>query len=423
MPFIWRCLYQLLWTLLLPFVVAWLACNGRRQRLPWRRLLESLGGGEAVAGRPLWLHAASVGEINAIVPLLRALRRDWPQLPLLVTTTSVTGAARLAALAIDGLHHRFMPLDQLWLIRRFLRRHQPRLVLLTEMELWPEWLQQLGAQTIPVWLINGRMSRRSARGYRRIRGLLRPALAQLSGALMQSRAAARRLALLGASRVQVAGNLKFDLSVDAGVAQAATSLRQQWGERPVWLAASTHEDEELRLLAVHRQLLASWPALLLVLLPRHPQRFERVAALCHDAGLALARRSHHQPVTAATAVYLADTMGEALPLMAAADLVVMGGTFIEHGGQNPLEPAALGKPVLLGPSTYNFAEAVPLLLAAGAARQLDSMVALQQALNELLADERQRQQMGQQALAVMAANRGALVRTLRALAPALAGAV
>lgn len=422
MAHLWRCLYQLLWALLLVPVVVWLAWRGR---LPWRRLREYLGGGEAVAGRPLWLHAASVGEVNAIVPLLRALRRDWPQLPLLVTTSSVTGGARLAALAIDGLHHRFMPLDQALLIRRFLRCHQPRLVLLTEMELWPEWLQQLGAQAIPVWLLNGRMSRRSARGYRRISGLLRPALAQLSGALMQSRAAARRLALLGAPAPQTVGNLKFDLAVDEAIAPLAVELRQQWGERPVWLAASTHEDEELRLLAVHRQLLARWPSLLLVLLPRHPQRFERVAGLCHDSGLALARRSHShsQPVTAATAVYLADTMGEALLLMAAADLVVMGGTFIDHGGQNPLEPAALGKPVLLGPSSYNFAEAVSLLLAAGGARQLDSMAALPQVLNELLADAHQRQQMGQQALAVMAANRGALARTLRALAPVLAGAV
>lgn len=416
MRVIWRCLYQLLWLLLLPFVMAWLLWRGR---LPWRRLLEYLGGGEAVAGEPLWLHAASVGEINAIVPLLHALRRDWPQLPLLVTTTSVTGAARVAALKIDGLHHRFMPLDQCWVVRCFLRRHRPRLVLLTEMELWPEWLVQLGREQTPVWLINGRLSRRSARGYRRIVGLLRPSLAQLDGALMQSRAAAKRLALLGAQAPKTVGNLKFDLNPDAQIAQAAASLRQQWGERPVWLAASTHEDEEQQLLAVHRQLLANWPTLLLVIMPRHPQRFERVASLCQEAGMTLARRSKQQPVTAETTLYLADSMGEALLLMASVDLVVMGGTFIAHGGQNPLEPAALGKPVLLGPSTYNFAEAVPLLLAAGAAQQVSSTAALQEAVAELLTDAAKRQQMGQKALEVMAENRGALVRTLNALTPVL----
>lgn len=414
---LWRWGYRLLVTLLLPLALLWLSWP--RQGVPrvGRRLGEYLGGGAAVAGRPLWLHAASVGEVNAVQPLLRALRQRWPQLPLLVTTTSATGAARVAALAIDGLHHRFQPLDQPWLLARFIARHRPRACLLTEMELWPELQQQLAAAGIPCALLNARMSARSARGYGRLKPLLAPALATLSLVLTQSRAVSRRLRTLGVwpQALQQAGNLKFDLSIDDGLQTRVAELRHGWGERPVWLAASTHDDEEAQLLALHQRLRLRWPSLLLVVVPRHPQRFETVAGLIADSGLPWARRSLGQQVDEATAVYLGDTMGELLLLQGCADLVVVGGTFIDHGGQNPLEAAALGKPLLLGPSVYNFREAVAALLAAGAAHQCQRVNELELPLSQWLAQPQQAQQAGERGRAVVAANSGALKKSLQAL--------
>lgn len=414
---LWHWGYRLLVTLLLPLALLWLGWPRRGLPKIGRRLGEYLGGGTAVAGRPLWLHAASVGEVNALVPLLRAMRQRWPQLPLLVTTTSATGAARVAALAIDGLHHRFQPLDQPWLIARFIARHRPRGCLLTEMELWPELLLQLAAAAIPCGLLNARMSPRSARGYYRFKPLLAPALASLSLVLTQSRAVGRRLRTLGVrpEALQQVGNLKFDLTIDDELLARAADLRHSWGARPVWLAASTHDDEEAQLLALHQRLRQQWQELLLVLVPRHPQRFAAVAELVAQSGMRLARRSLEQPVDGQTAVYLGDTMGDLLLLQGCADLVVVGGTFIDHGGQNPLEAAALGKPLLLGPSVYNFSEAVALLLAADAAGQCQRVSELEQPLRQWLAEPQRAQQTGERGRAVVAANSGALRRSLQAL--------
>lgn len=414
---LWRWGYRLLVTLLLPLALLWLGWPRRGMPRVGRRLAEYLGGGAQVAGRPLWLHAASVGEVNAVQPLLRAIRQRWPQLPLLITTTSATGAARVAALAIEGLHHRFQPLDQPWLVARFIARHRPRGCLLTEMELWPELLHQLAAAGIPCGLLNARMSARSARGYGRFKPLLAPALATLSLVLTQSRAVSRRLCALGVRPqvVEQAGNLKFDLSIDDGLLTQVAELRHSWGERPVWLAASTHDNEEVQLLALHQRLRLRWPSLLLVVVPRHPQRFETVAGLIAQSGMAMARRSLEQQIEATTAVYLGDTMGELLLLQGCADLVVVGGTFIDHGGQNPLEAAALGKPLLLGPSVYNFREAVTALLAAGAAEQCQQVSELEQPLNQWLTQPHKAQQTGERGRAVVAANRGALRRSLQAL--------
>ncbi|MBQ1782364.1 MAG: lipid IV(A) 3-deoxy-D-manno-octulosonic acid transferase [Gammaproteobacteria bacterium] len=414
---LWRWGYRLLVTLLLPLVLLWFSWPRAGVPKVGRRLGEYLGGGTAVAGRPLWLHAASVGEVNALLPLLRAMRQRWPQLPLLVTTTSATGAERVAALAIDGLHHRFQPLDQPWVVARFIARHHPRSCLLTEMELWPELLLQLAAIGIPCGLVNARMSARSARGYGRLKPLLAPALASLSLVLTQSRAVSRRLHTLGVrpEALQQVGNLKFDLTIDDGLLARAANLRHSWGERPVWLAASTHDDEEAQLLQLHQRLRQQWPTLLLVLVPRHPQRFDAVAELVAQCDMRLARRSLGQPVDGQTAVYLGDTMGELLLLQGCADLVVVGGTFIDHGGQNPLEAAALGKPLLLGPSVYNFREAVTLLLAARAAHQCQRVSDLEQLFNQWLAEPHRAQQLGERGKAVVAANSGALGRSLQAL--------
>lgn len=414
---LWRWGYRLLVTLLLPPLLLWLWLPRRGMPRVGRRLIEFVGGGRPVGGRPLWLHAASVGEVNALLPLLKALRDRYPALPLLVTTTTATGAARVEALAITNLHHRYMPLDLPLLVRRFLARHRPLACLLTEMELWPLWMLTLKRADIPCLLINGRMSARSARGYRRLFPLLQPALGSLTAVLVQNRAAARRLWRLGApqGRTQVVGNLKFDLTIEAELLRQAKALRQSWGERPVWLAASTHDDEELRLLQLHQQLRQHLPTLLLVLIPRHSQRFAAVAALVTQQGLTLARRSLNETVVADSEVYLGDTMGEALLLMATADLVVMGGTFIDHGGQNPLEAAALAKPVLLGPSVYNFPDAVPLLLKAGGAVQVATVDELAPVIGNWLDHPEQALAAGERGAAVVAANRGALQRTLAAV--------
>ncbi len=310
------------------------------------------------------------------------------------------------------------PFDLPGILRRFLDQARPSLAIVMETEIWPNTLAELERRGIPVVLANARLSERSARGYARLAGLTRETLRRFSLIAAQSDADARRFLDLGADpkRTRVTGSLKFDLRQPADRREAAERMRRIWGEqRPIWVAASTHEGEEILLLEAHRRILASVPDALLVLVPRHPERFERVASLVIRQGLALARRSQGTDCAPETAVFLGDTMGELPAFLAAADAAFIGGSLVPTGGHNPLEAAAVGVPVAVGPHTFNFAAITEMLLAEGAAARVADADQLAERMVAWLKDAALRTQAGAQGLAVIERNRGALGRLIAAI--------
>lgn len=366
--------------------------------------------------RTLWLHCASVGEVQAARPLIAALLERHPGHRLTVTTMTATGAARVQALAElnPRLRHLFVPLDFPCAARRFVDRLRPELALFFETELWPNLLAACRRSGVPVAVVNGRLSARAFRGYRRVAPLMRETLARVDWLAARSEADAERFRALGMApaRCEVTGSLKFDIAPDEATRSAGEALRMALGGRPVWVAGSTHEGEEEMLLAAQARLRERLPQALLLLVPRHPQRFEAVAALCAGAGLEVARRSRGERASAGTAVYLGDTMGELLALYGAADLAFVGGSLVPVGGHNLLEPAALGVPVLSGPHLANFAEEAGALREAGALVEVADGEALAARLLALFADEAGRRRQGEAGKRVVATHRGALERTL-----------
>ena len=377
-------------------------------------------------GRMLWLHCASVGEVQAARPLIEAMLERYPEHHLTLTTMTATGAERVQALAAsrddERLVHRFVPLDFPRAAARFVERLRPELALFFETELWPNLLHACRRHGVPVAVINGRLSPRAFRGYRRLRPLMREALACVDWLAAKSAADAERFARLGMAeeRIDVVGSLKFDITRDDGSLEVSERLRTRLGERPIWVAGSTHEGEETALLAAHARLrenhLTPYPEALLVLVPRHPQRFDAVAVLCEQTGMPVARRSRGEWPKSTTAVYLGDTMGELLTLYGAADLAFVGGSLVPIGGHNLLEPAAMGVPVLTGPELANFEEVAEVLRGADALVEVVDDRALAAALAKLFADPAERCRLGEAGRVVVAANRGALARTLEGLA-------
>jgi 3-deoxy-D-manno-octulosonic-acid transferase len=371
--------------------------------------------------RMLWLHCASVGEVLAARPLIEALLEHYPGHRLTLTTMTATGAERAQALSEargdKRLVHRFVPLDFPAAAARFVTRLRPELALFFETELWPNLLHACRRRGVPVAVVNGRLSPRAFRGYLRLRPLMRETLACVDWLAAKSPADAERFERLGMApgRTAVVGSLKFDIVADGGDQEVSKRLRTRLGERPVWIAGSTHEGEEAALLAAHARLRKTYREALLVLVPRHPQRFAAVAALCEQAGMRVARRSLDEWPDAATAVYLGDTMGDLLALYGAGDLAFVGGSLVPIGGHNLLEPAALGVPVLTGPALANFEEVAEVLRAADALVEVADAESLAAALAALFADPAARRRLGEAARAVVAANRGALGRTLAGL--------
>ena len=418
-----RHLYSFLLTLLLPLVLLRLLWRGYRQPAYLQRWPERLGVWRAPP-RPvdLWIHAVSVGEVQAMQPLIRALLGREPALALIVTTTTPTGAQRLRELFGERVQHAFTPYDLPWIMRRFLRQTRPRLVLVVETEIWPNMLAACAQRAIPVILANARLSARSARGYARVAGLTARTLRRFTQIAAQSQPDAQRFIQLGApaQRVHVTGSIKFDLRLPASLRDRAEVLRRDWGvNRPVWVAASTHEGEEEPILAVQRRLRQRFADVLLVLVPRHPERFERVAALVRRAGLALARRSQGAGCDAACSVYLVDTMGELPMFLAAADAAFIGGSLVPVGGHNLLEAAALAVPVAIGPHCFNVAEITRLLVAEEGAVRIKDAEALGRLLEAWLGDAAERARIGEQGYAFVERNRGALQRLLVLLDQAL----
>ncbi|HRD65747.1 MAG TPA: lipid IV(A) 3-deoxy-D-manno-octulosonic acid transferase [Candidatus Competibacter sp.] len=410
-----RGLYTALLYLALPLALLRLYWRGRGDPDHRRRWTERLG---FVSPLPqtgcLWVHAVSVGETRAALPLIRALRVRYPESPLLVTVTTLTGSRQVREALGDQVHHVYAPYDLPGAVRRFLRRTQPRLAVIMETELWPNLLHRCAATGVPVLVANARLSERSARGYARVRGLTAAMLQDVALIAAQSEADAERFRALGAPRVRVIGNLKYDLTLPDELSGQGIRLRQELlgAKRLVWIAASTHAGEEEPILEAFALIRHRWPELLLLLVPRHPERFDGVAALCRQQNFDLVRRSERCPCTPDTAVFLGDSMGELLLFYAAADLAFVGGSLVATGGHNILEPALLGLPVLFGPHMFNFSEASRHLLDARAARQVADVAALATAVDRLLADPRLRQTVGQRGRAVVERHRGALAASL-----------
>lgn len=409
----YRLLYNLLIHLGLP--LALLALYKPKKGKPGfgARWAEHLGRTPASGQEaPLWIHAVSVGETLAISPFIRALKAERPDLPILLTTTTRTGAEQAAKLG-DLVVHRYAPLDYPWAVAAFLKCIKPRALWVMETELWPNWLAACEARHLPVTIINARLSERSCQRYARFQGAFDTLSRPLTHLLCQHQDDAERFARLGISRerLAVSGSIKFDIQLGDEVQARGHALRQQLGQsRPVWIAASTHQGEDEQVLAAFDLVLQRHPRALLILVPRHPERFDRVAELCAPYGCV--RRTGGAPIRETDKVYLGDTMGE-LPLMlAAADVAFVGGSLVKVGGHNLLEPAALGKPCLTGPAYFNFSDITRQLVAQGGAALVADAAALGEKVSELLADEGERRQMGEQARAVVLRNQGALARTL-----------
>ncbi|WP_313056013.1 lipid IV(A) 3-deoxy-D-manno-octulosonic acid transferase [Pseudomonas lopnurensis] len=415
-----RTLYTLLFHLGLPLVFLRLLWRAWRAPAYARRIGERFAVGLPPL-RPggIWVHAVSVGESIAAAPMIRELMARHPGLPITVTCMTPTGSERIQALFGDRVQHCYLPYDLPWAAARFLDRIRPKLAVVMETELWPNHIHQCARRGIPVVLANARLSERSARGYARFARLTAPMLAELSLIAVQTAAEAERFRRLGARResVEVTGSIKFDLSIDPALLERATALRTQWGAqaRPLWIAASTHAGEDEIILDAHRQLLAQHPQALLILVPRHPERFGSVVELCRKAGFATLRRSTGEAVDAGTQVLVGDTMGELLFLYALADIAFVGGSLVPNGGHNLLEPAALGKPVLSGPHLFNFLEISAQLRGAGALREVQDADQLAQGVGELWRDPAAAQRMRDAGLGVLKANQGALERLLTGL--------
>ncbi|MBR9903866.1 MAG: 3-deoxy-D-manno-octulosonic acid transferase [Gammaproteobacteria bacterium] len=372
----------------------------------------------------IWLHCASVGEVRAARPLIEGLLADFPAHSLLLTTMTATGAGQAQALISEQpladqarLAHHFLPLDFPGAAKRFAHRVKPELAILFETELWPNLIHACRQQGLPVAVVNGRLSPRAFKRYQRLRPLMVSTLAEISWLAAKSPADAERFIALGCSSdiTHTVGSLKFELVSPGKAIKEGEHLLQEWGERPVWVAGSTREGEEALLLQAHRRLLQRYPDALLVLVPRHPQRFDEVAKLCQTEGWTLSRRSQQQPVTMQTQVYLGDTLGELAMLYTAGRVAFVGGSLVSLGGHNVLEPAALGRPVLSGSSIENFADVAEPLQVAGALTLVDTPDALAEAVAGYFAAPELAQQAGQAGRAAIEAHKGALARTLSGL--------
>lgn len=410
-----KAIYTLLLYLLLPYALLHLLWRGRRQRGYLRHVGERFGRFTEKVEQPvIWLHAVSVGETRAAEPLIAALRARHPGYRILLTHATPTGRATSESLFGDEVSRCYLPYDFRWAVRRFLRHFKPQAGIVMETEIWPNLIEGCAQSGVPCYLVNARMSEKSARGYRLFAALTRRALRALSGIGAQTARDAGRLSALGARDVAVTGNIKFDRAIPPDMRALGADMRAQFGrERPVLLAASTREGEEALILDALDQI--DVPGLLAVIVPRHPQRFDEVAALLGQRGIRYARRSANQAVAADVPVVLGDSMGEMFAYYAAADLAFVGGSLLPLGGQNLLEACAVGRPVMVGPHTFNFEEATEGAIQAGAALRVADVTQLAQASSALLKDLARREAMAVAGRRFAEAHRGATARTMEML--------
>ena len=420
-----RAFYTLLWFVVLPWLPLRLWWRGRREPGYRVRIGERFGRYAADAPLPrtgvVWIHAVSLGETRAAAPLIAHVSRELPDTTILLTHMTATGREAGRALYGDRVVQCWLPYDVPFAIRAFLARFAPRAGLLMETEVWPNLTYACAKAQLPLFLVNARLSERSLRGYARFSSLTQPMFASLAGVAAQTDQDAARLTAAGARAATVTGNLKFDAEIPAAALDLGRELRQRFGAtRPVWLAASTRDGEEALVLdAVARGTLPAQT--LTVIVPRHPQRFAAVADLLAARGIPFVRRSANADVPADVNVVLGDSLGELPSYYAAADVAFVGGSLLPLGGQNLIEAIAVGAPTVVGPHTFNFAEATTQAVAAQAAVRVADADTLVAEVAALLSDRARRARMREAALAFHAAHRGAADRLWAWLAPRLPG--
>jgi len=422
-----RFIYSFLIYLSIPFFVLHLLWRGRKAPAYLKRWQERFGYYDFPPTRDtIWIHAVSVGEVQATMPIVKALHEQSPEKTIVITTTTPTGSQRVRDIFGMDLIHVYAPYDTPGAVKRFLQQLQPSIAVIMETEIWPNLFNICSQQHIPVILANARLSERSARGYHKIHGFISGTLNTAAMIAAQTQLDKERFVSLGVNpeHIQVTGSVKFDVRIAADVHERAAVMRREWGvNRSVLIAASTHEGEESQVLNAFEQIRQLVPNVLLVLVPRHPERFAKVTALCYKRGYKTVLRSEQYSCDPETQIFIGDTMGELDLFYAAADVAFVGGSLVPHGGQNPVEPAAMGLPVIIGPHMFNFQEIVYLLLEAGGAERVQDVQQLASVATGLLKDANLRNKFGERGQAVVESNRGAVDRLIAIIKTHIATAV
>ncbi len=417
-----RYLYTFIWYLLLPGVIVRLLLLSRSNPAYRQRLAERFGFIEALpAGKKtVWVHAVSVGETQAAVPLVDALLREYPDHQILITTTTPTGAAHVQRCFQDAVQHRYLAYDMPSCVRRFLQRARPAACLVMETELWPNLFHACRERSIPVAIINARLSAASCRRYRWLQSLTGELLGNIRLIACRSEVDAQRFKELGAreQQLQVTGNIKFDIQLtESEIKRQNSKRRELFGDRPVWIAASTHAGEEEVLLTSHQALLSSEPGTVLVLAPRHPERCPELEGLVRGRGLVSVNHSEAPASPGDAQIYILDTLGELRQFYGLVDIVFMGGSLIPSGGHNFIEPAVWGRPLLSGPHYFNFQEVAEPLQGSGALRIVQDGQQLSRLLGQLFQDSTLREHMGEQARIFVTSNQGSTNRVMQQVGP------
>jgi 3-deoxy-D-manno-octulosonic-acid transferase len=416
-----RILYAVLTYLLLPVYALYWFFRGTVNRAYWDRFSQRFGiGFPNIERGTFWIHAVSVGEVQASIPLVRALARRYPERPLLMTTVTPTGAARVRSVFGDSVHHCYIPFETPSAVSNFFDAVKPQLALIMETEIWPNLYRECGVRGIPLVLVSARISPKSVDSYRMLLPLFRETLSHGIVIAAQSEADAERFRSLGAraERTRVTGNIKFDIEIPADLIERGQEFRGHYlGRRPVWIAASTHAREEEQVLEAHRRVTEEAPDALLILVPRHPERFDSVRQLLERQGTKFVARTSQHSVHAACSVFLGDTMGEVPLFYAASDVAFVGGTLVPVGGHNLLEPAALGLPVVTGMHLFNTQDIADMFVSIGALTRVSDASQLAVAIARLLRDEDTARRLGNLGREIVVKNRGALERLLRLVEP------
>lgn len=409
-------LYTIIFYLLLPIILLRLWLKNRKNpaaRAYWHeRLAKKL---RPAPQHGIWIHAVSVGESIAAIPLIKALQQRYPQLPIIVTNETIGGADRIRISLGNRVTQLYSPYDLPLVLKKYFDILKPRLLILMETELWPNLLAGCRKTKVPVIVANARLSERSAKGYHRILSVTQRMLSGIDLVIAQSQADANRFIALGLApeRIHVTGSIKFDLELSPQLPERARQLREAWGqERLIWIAASTHEGEEEQILEAFAQVRKRIANVLLVSVPRHVDRVFRLQNLYQSHGYQVVRRSQNKTCNKDTDIFIGDTMGELLSFYAASDLAFVGGSLVERGGQNPLEPAAVGLPLLTGPYTFNFELITEQLKQRGVEIQVNNAKELAEQVIALLSDPQRRKEIGEDAKRFVEENKGSLVKHL-----------
>ena len=421
-----RILYAVLTYVLLPVYALYWIFRGTVNRAYWDHVGQRFGFGfPVIEDGCIWIHAVSVGEVQAAVPLVRALAAKYPARRLLVTTVTPTGASRVRSVFGDSVSHSYIPFETPRAVRSFFNATRPLIALIMETEIWPNLYHECGWRRVPLVLVSARISPRSVRSYRKLLPLFRETLSHGIVIAAQSEADAERFRSLGArpERTRVTGNIKFDIELADDLVVRGRELRRHcFPSRPVWVAASTHHREEELLLEAHRELCESLPDAMLILVPRHPERFESVRQLLARHGAGFVTRTSGTRPRSEDSVFLGDTMGEVPLFYASADVAFVGGTLVPVGGHNLLEPAALGLPVVTGPHLFNTQDIADKFTAIGALIRVETAGELATAVTKLLRDGSEAKRLGRLGRELVAVNRGALDRLMRLVEPLMQGA-